>query len=105
VFGEGLFCDPAWDLLLLLFVAQEEGRPVTVSRLCSEAPVAASTAHRWILALLERGLVTALCDARDLRLRYIQLTVGSHEALRRHLLTCEDVCPLPRATAAPAPKL
>ena len=104
IFGENLFSDPAWDLLLLLFVAQEEGRHVTISTLCSEAPVPASTAHRWVLVLLEQGLLTRSSDAQDSRLRYISLTAESHEALRCYLWTCEGVWPLPRPMRAPAPK-
>ncbi|MBV9929421.1 MAG: MarR family transcriptional regulator [Alphaproteobacteria bacterium] len=96
IFGETLFSDPAWDLLLLLFVAEEEGRRVTVSTLCSEAPVPATTAHRWILALLERGLAARSSDPDDCRLRYIGLTAETHEALRSYLWTCEGVWPLPR---------
>jgi DNA-binding transcriptional ArsR family regulator len=96
IFGENLFSDPAWDLLLLLFIAEEEGRHVTVSTLCSEAPVPPTTAHRWILALLEQGLVTRSRDSKDGRLRYIRLTGESHEALRCYLWTCEGVWPLPR---------
>jgi DNA-binding MarR family transcriptional regulator len=100
IFGENLFSDPAWDLLLLLFVAEEEGRHVTVSALCSEAPVPASTAHRWVLALLDRGLASRSHEPTDCRLRYIRLTRESHEALRCYLWTCEGVWPLPRPAAA-----
>jgi DNA-binding MarR family transcriptional regulator len=95
-FGENLFSDPAWDLLLLLFIAEEEGRHVTVSTLCFEAPVPVTTAHRWMLVLLKQGLALRSADEKDCRLRYIRLTCESHEALRCYLWTCEGVRPLPR---------
>lgn len=55
VFGEGLFSDPAWDILLELFAAELGGRRVGLSDLDPIAP--RSTLARWLTALEERGLV------------------------------------------------
>jgi hypothetical protein len=58
VFGEGLFSDPAWDILLELFAAELGGRSVGLADLTHVAP--RSTLARWLTALEERGLV--LCQ-------------------------------------------
>ena len=55
VFGEGLFSDPAWDILLELFAAELDGRMLGLSDLGHIAP--RSTLARWLTALEERGLV------------------------------------------------
>jgi hypothetical protein len=52
-----IFADPAWDLLLELFVADAHGRRLTghdVSRRCGIAPTVLS---RWLLVISERGLI------------------------------------------------
>ena len=55
VFGEGLFSDPAWDILLELFAAELDGRGLGLPDLAHIAP--RSTLARWLTALEERGLV------------------------------------------------
>lgn len=58
VFGEGLFSDPAWDILLELFAAEVGGRSIGLADLTHIAP--RSTLARWLTVLEERGLV--LCQ-------------------------------------------
>lgn len=54
---EGLFADPAWDILLDLTLARLDGRQTPVSSLCIAAAVPTTTALRWIKTLLDRGLI------------------------------------------------
>ena len=58
VFGEKIFLDPAWDILLELYAAKLGDRRVTLSDLSPVAP--RSTLARWVDALVERNLV--VCD-------------------------------------------
>ena len=58
IFGEGLFSEPAWDILLELFAAQLGNRTLGLADLTRIAPQ--STLARWVSALEERGLV--VCD-------------------------------------------
>lgn len=60
VFGDGLFSDPAWDILLELFAAQLAQRRVELSDLAAIAP--ASTLARWVAVLQERELVVCELD-------------------------------------------
>ena len=58
LFGEELFSDPAWDILLALYAASLAGSITTFDQLSTVAPP--STLARWLAVLQERGLV--LCE-------------------------------------------
>lgn len=58
MFGEGLFSDPAWDILLELLAARLGERKLTLSDLREIAPE--SVLARWVEELEERRLVN--CD-------------------------------------------
>ena len=72
--GRGLFGEPAWDILLDLFAAHEEGQSVSVTNLCAAANVPTSTALRWISALEERGKLVRENDPGDRRRINVSLT-------------------------------
>lgn len=69
-----LFGEPAWDLLLDLFVAAREGKRVPVTSACIGAAVPTTTALRWIAMLEARGLVVKENDANDARRVFVRLT-------------------------------
>jgi len=71
---DGLFADPAWDILLDLFAARLERRPVSVSSLCVAAAVPATTALRWIDVLELKGHVTKMADPKDRRRVYVEIS-------------------------------
>lgn len=75
IFGShaDLFADPAWDLLLDLFVAHGNGKPVSISSACIAANVPATTGLRWIAALEGRGLIERRIDQHDRRRSYLYL--------------------------------
>lgn len=75
LFGDDqLFGEPAWDLLLDLFVAQSDGKHLSVTAACIGAAVPTSTALRWLLILEERGLVHRENDPTDARRVFLKLT-------------------------------
>ena len=81
-FGDGLFEDPAWDMLLDLFAADLEGAQVSVSSLCIAAAVAPTTALRWIGRLTEAGLFDRLPDPADRRRAFLTLSPRARQAMR-----------------------
>lgn len=83
-FAEGLFADPAWDILLDLLMSELDGQRVTVSNLCVASNVPATTALRWIKTLEDAGLVSRRADPLDGRRFFIQLTKQAEEALRNY---------------------
>ncbi|WP_416907370.1 MAG: MarR family transcriptional regulator [Polymorphobacter sp.] len=78
---EGLFADPAWDILLDLTLARLEGRQTPVSSLCIAASVPTTTALRWIKTLLERGLIERRPDPDDRRRHYIHISETPFETM------------------------
>lgn len=84
-FGDGLFEEPAWDMLLDLFAAELEGARVSVSSLCIAAAVAPTTALRWITRLVAEGLFERRPDLHDRRRAFIALSPHGAAAMRGYV--------------------
>lgn len=78
--GGDLFRDVPWEVLLGLFVAQEEGRHVSPTFLYTEAGVSPAAARRWVKALEKQGLLVRIGDAADDARAHLYL---SGEAVRK----------------------
>lgn len=76
VFGRDLFPNPAWNILIELFIAAEEGRNVTIKSACVAAGVPQSTALRHIAHLIEVRLAARAQHPSDARSAYLKLTDG-----------------------------
>ena len=63
--GPELSGEPAWTMLLNLFVAHEEGRRETVLKLCTEAGVGPDIALRWLFTLAAEGKAIWRSKAKD----------------------------------------
>lgn len=74
VFGEGLFSEPIWDILLDLFIARCEGIDVTVGNACLAASVPMTSALRYCQTLLERGIVYRERDRKDGRRIFLRMS-------------------------------
>ena len=79
-----LFADPAWDILIDLFIASEEGRGISISSACIASAVPITTALRWIKILETAGHISRHDDPSDARRIFISLTEESTNALRRY---------------------
>ncbi len=73
-FGDNLFEDPAWDMLLDLYAARLEVQQVSVSSLCIASAVAATTALRWIGRMTQAGMFVRDPDPNDRRRAFITLS-------------------------------
>jgi len=74
-FGDDtLFGEPAWDILLDLFVAGERGKRVAVTSACIGSGVPSTTALRWLNVLELRGMVEREDDNHDARRSFVRLT-------------------------------
>ena len=82
-FGEDLFADPAWDMLLDLTAARGEHRRVSITSLCIASGVPTTTALRWIKLLEQSGLVQRIEDETDRRRAFISLTDRGTDAMAR----------------------
>jgi|GEM_PF-2209648 len=74
VFGSGIAADPAWDILLDLFIAREEGRDVTVFSVSAATAVAEGTVLRCIAHLVEAKLIARGPHSSDPRSIFLTLT-------------------------------
>lgn len=82
---EELFHEPAWDMLLALYVAHVDRRTLNVKTLvaCAEAPV--TTSQRWIDHLAKLKLVDRVIDPMDRRRVEVSLNDAGVDAVGRYL--------------------
>lgn len=85
LFGTDLFGEPAWDILLELFVAEQTYRKLSVSSVCLASAVPPSTAIRWVERLESAGWVRRDNDPLDRRLIWVFLTPKGSTAMRTYL--------------------
>lgn len=85
VFGdETLFGEPAWDILLDLYVSGERGKRVAVTSACIGSGVPSTTALRWLNVLEARGLVEREDDNADARRSFVRLTSKARIAMAEY---------------------
>lgn len=70
-FGTKLFNEPSWDILLYLFAAEVEGKPVSITSAAHAASAPFTTAQRRVGTLEAQGLVirSSASDRRTVNLR------------------------------------
>lgn len=73
-FSPAMFGEPAWDLLLALYVSQDEVPAPAVSSLAKSAGIAITTAFRWIDYLEEKRLIERERSSDDGRALTIALS-------------------------------
>jgi DNA-binding MarR family transcriptional regulator len=76
------FAEPAWDILLELYVQTHEGRIVTVSQLSLSTGAPPTTALRWINTMAKEGLLVRRTDEADARRVIVSLSAQGEEAMR-----------------------
>lgn len=84
IFGNpDLFGEPAWDILLDLYIAKAEGKKVSVSSACIGSAAPPTTGLRWLGVLADEGLVVREADAEDQRRVLVRLTPAGQAAMDR----------------------
>jgi len=79
-----LFCDPAWHMLLELYVLDALGRPISVSGLCAASEIPHTTALRWIGRLVDSQLIDRHPDLHDARRTWLKLTFKGRAQLEAY---------------------
>jgi len=69
--------DPGWNMMLDLVVAEQEGKPVSVTSLCLGSGVPSTTALRYVDRLVDYGLAERDDDRFDMRRTLIRFTPGT----------------------------
>jgi DNA-binding MarR family transcriptional regulator len=90
-FGDRLFDDPAWDMILDLAIAKARFRRVSVTSLCIASGVPSTTALRWVSVLVECGLFRRENDDSDRRRAFISLTDAGSLKVARYFADIEQL--------------
>ena len=80
-FGDGLFADPAWDMLLDLYVQTSRGVTVGVSSACYGGIAPPTTALRYLTDLEKRGVVERYNNPTDKRSVNVRMTEKGMELM------------------------
>jgi hypothetical protein len=89
-FKASLFSDPAWDILLELFAAEQQGRRVSISAAGLTAEIPLTTALRWINALEREDLVERAGDPTDARRTFLRLTGKGRRSMTLYFQSCSE---------------
>jgi hypothetical protein len=87
---------PAWDMLLDLYLAHQEGRKTNLWSLCMAAHIPTSSAHRKITELTRKGLLTRSADGEDGRRVSVGLTAQcllQLDSFIDQISTLSAICP------------
>lgn len=83
--SDDLFGEPAWDMLLDLFIAGEAGREMTMSDAVAGACASPTTGHRWVTTMEARGLIERFADPHDRRRTLVRLSDVAVQGMRQYL--------------------
>lgn len=84
LFGSIIFGEPAWDMLLILYLDASESRR-TLGRLGQLAGISKSTVLRWIDYLDRQELVRREPHPTDKRATFVELTEKGRKAIDMYL--------------------
>jgi len=85
LFNPGMFGEPGWELLLNLYVNDQEGPRLTIGKLIQLAGTAQSTSLRWLDYLEDQGLINREEHPTDARTAFVALTDKARESLTSYL--------------------
>lgn len=84
-FGPDLFSDPAWDILLDLYISANRDPPLCISDLYLTSPTPPTTILRWVSVLEKRGLIIRRLDLPNRRRKVISLTEAGRRSMNKAL--------------------
>lgn len=82
-FGGDLFADPAWDIMIDLYVAAAEHKQISVTSACVASCAPHTTALRHLAILTEAGVILRTADVRDGRRVFVRLSDEARNAMTR----------------------
>lgn len=83
-FGEAMFSEPAWDMLLLLYILRDGGR-LSVSALARETGFSKTTALRWLGYLDSHKLIDRDEHPTDKRVAFVTISLKGKDLLEAYL--------------------
>lgn len=82
-FGEPVFSEPAWNLMLALCAMDGAPGRVHIGSVADGAGIARSTALRWLTSLQRHGFVSLTPDKRDKRTVRVALTPSGRSRMQQ----------------------
>jgi len=79
--SEELFREPAWDILIYLFIESWGGRKIPITEVVQEAYVPKSTALREVHKLCKAGLTALARDPSDGRRQFVELATDTRRRI------------------------
>lgn len=79
-----LFGEPAWEILLDVFVHECEGKPLAITSTCATAGIPMSSGLRLIQKLCEAGLLRRFPDPFDGRRCFVRLQPAARDRMRAY---------------------
>jgi DNA-binding MarR family transcriptional regulator len=89
-FDRNLFGEPAWDILLTLYVIDADQRRLSTRDLSKHANLALTTALRWLDYLEEHDLITRKTNTFDRRVVYVEISDKGRAAMDHYLAEMHD---------------
>jgi hypothetical protein len=80
-----LFAEPAWDILLDLFINAVRDRAISITSACIAGGIPATTGLRWLGVLEKEGLLVRGTSEEDARVTWVQLSTYGMEVMRGYL--------------------
>ena len=84
-FPPHLFAEPAWDILLDLFVNGVRNRAISITSACIAGGIPATTGLRWLGLLEKEGLLVRETSGDDARVTWVRLSDQGMKAMRCYI--------------------
>jgi DNA-binding MarR family transcriptional regulator len=86
-FDPAMFTNPAWDVLLLLYVAGSEGRALMPLDVCETLAVPQATMLRWLAYLADKQLIVDAPDPTQRGSSLVRLSATGRQMVSTYLDT------------------
>ena len=83
-FSPGMFAEPGWDMLLVLYISDFADVRLTVGRLASWVEAPHTTVLRWLDYLEDKGFIARRRDQNDRRIVFVHLLDQGRSTLDRY---------------------
>lgn len=84
-FSFDIFGEPAWDMLIDMYIQKAGGKKVAVSDACIASSVPPTTGLRWITILEHQNLIVRIQDENDKRRVFLELSDQAYQKIERLL--------------------
>ena len=95
LFDANLFGEPAWDILLSLYVIHNERRRLSIRNLAQYCDLPLTTTQRWLDYLAQREFIARLPSPTDHRVVYIELADKGRARMDNYFLRLREPGTLP----------